>query len=130
MKILIVDDSFVMRKTIEKCAEAIMITEIFTASNGRIALELFEKERPALVTLDITMPEMDGLSCLDAIVKIDPHVKVIVITALKDSATGLSAVRRGAKGFLPKPFTHDQLREELMNVIGGWYERTGTALLY
>lgn len=119
MKILIVDDSFVMRKTIEKCAEAIMITEIFTASNGRIALELFEKERPALVTLDITMPEMDGLSCLDAIVKIDPHVKVIVITALKDSATGLSAVRRGAKGFLPKPFTHDQLREELMNVIGG-----------
>ena len=119
MKMLIVDDSFVMRKTIERCAVSLMITDIMTAPNGKIALELFDKERPSLVTLDITMPEMDGLSCLDHIMKKDPHAKVIVITALKDSATGLSAMKRGAKGFLPKPFTPEQLKEEILNAIGG-----------
>jgi two-component system chemotaxis response regulator CheY len=120
MKLLIVDDSFIMRKTIEKCALELGIEKILTAPNGKSGLDLFMKERPPIVTMDITMPEMDGLSCLDAIMKINPAAKVIVITALKDSTTGLEAVKKGAKGFLPKPFTPVQLKEELTAVIGGY----------
>ena len=119
MKLLIVDDSFIMRKSIEKCVSDFGLTAVFTAPDGKSALELFMKERPSIVTLDITMPEMDGLSCLDAMMKINPSARVIVISALKDSATGLEAIRKGAKGFLSKPFSPDQLREEIHAVIGG-----------
>lgn len=119
MKLLIVDDSFIMRRSIEKCVSDFGLTSVLTAPDGKSALEIFMKERPSLVTLDITMPEMDGLSCLDAMMKVNPDARVIVISALKDSATGLEAIRKGAKGFLPKPFSPDQLRDELTAVIGG-----------
>ena len=119
MKMLVADDSFIIRRSIEKCAAGLGIEEIFSAPNGKVALDIYKKEHPEVVTLDITMPEMDGLACLDEIMKVDPAAKVIVITALKDSATGLTAVRKGAKGFLPKPFTAEQIKEELIAVIGG-----------
>ena len=119
MKLLIVDDSFIMRKSIEKCVAGLGLTGILTAPNGKEALEIFMRERPELVTLDITMPEMDGLACLDAMMKVNGSARIIVVSALKDSATGLDAIKKGAKGFLPKPFTPDQLREELTVVIGG-----------
>lgn len=119
MKMLIVDDSFVIRKTIEKYAIELGIKDIFTASNGKEAIRIFQSESPSLVTMDITMPEMDGLQCLDEIIKSDPCAKVIIITALKDSSTGLLALKKGASGFLPKPFTPEQIREEILSITGG-----------
>lgn len=119
MKMLIVDDSFVIRKTIEKYAAELGIKNILTANNGREAIRIFQAESPSLVTLDITMPEMDGIECLDEIMSINPAAKVIIITALKDNSTGLLALKKGATGFLLKPFTSEQIRDEIITATGG-----------
>ncbi|HOP64232.1 MAG TPA: response regulator [Spirochaetota bacterium] len=119
MKMLIVDDSFVIRKTIEKYAIDLGIKDIYTAPNGREAIRIFGQESPSLVTMDITMPEMDGIECLEELLKLDPSAKIIIITALKDSATGLLALKKGASGFISKPFTPEQIRDEIISVTGG-----------
>jgi len=113
MKLLIVDDSNIMRRAIEKYLVDFRLELVGTAPDGEIAIKLFREHLPELVTLDITMPRMDGLACLDEIMKIKPDTKVLVISALKDAATGLQALRKGAKGFLPKPFTAKELQDEI-----------------
>lgn len=113
MKLLIVDDSNIMRRAIEKYLETRTFTLVGTAGDGERALELFRAHMPDLVTLDITMPRMDGLACLDQMMRINPAARVLVISALKDPATGLQALRKGARGFLAKPFTARELCEEI-----------------
>jgi two-component system chemotaxis response regulator CheY len=113
MKLLIVDDSNIMRRAIEKYLSPFKLQLVGTAGDGEAALTLFRQHLPDIVTLDITMPRMDGLACLDAILKIKPDTKVLVISALKDPATGLQALRKGARGFLPKPFTPAELQTEI-----------------
>lgn len=117
MKLLIVDDSNIMRRAIEKYLEERRFTLVGTAADGERALELFRQHLPDLVTLDITMPRMDGLACLDQIMKLKPDTRVLVISALKDPATGLQALRKGARGFLSKPFTARELGEEIDAVL-------------
>ncbi len=113
MKLLIVDDSNIMRRAIEKYLADFKLELVGTAADGESALALFRRFLPDLVTLDITMPRMDGLACLDEIMKIRPTTRVLVISALKDPATGLAALRKGARGFLPKPFTQSELQAEI-----------------
>lgn len=123
MKLMIVDDSQVMQMTIERYLERLNLELIGKASNGREALEIFHEKKPDIVTMDITMPELDGLSCLEEIMKEVPETKVLVISALSDRATGLMALKRGAAGFLPKPFTEKDLIEEISILSGGSYAR-------
>ena len=118
MKLLIVDDSMMMRDTIERYLEDYDLTIIGTASNGAEALKIIESDKPDVVTLDITMPEMDGLECLENIMKINPETKVMIITALSDKLTGLQAIDKGATGFFLKPVDPEELKEgfdELLN---------------
>lgn len=117
MKLLIVDDSNIMRKAIEKYLADLDLTLVGCAGDGEAALTLFREQLPDLVTLDITMPRMDGLACLDQIMRMKPETKVLIISALKDPATGLQALKKGAAGFLPKPFTAQELREEMRAVL-------------
>lgn len=117
MKLLVVDDSNIMRKAIEKYLHEFGLQCVGTAGDGESAIELFREHLPDVVTLDITMPKMDGLSCLDEIMKIKPDTRVIVISALKDPATGILAIKKGAKGFLSKPFSPEELCEEMMNCL-------------
>lgn len=119
MKLLIVDDSNIMRRAIEKYVGDFSLDIVGSAGDGESALELFRLYKPELVTLDITMPRMDGLSCLKGILETDPSTRVIIISALKDPGTNLKALKLGAKGFLPKPFTKDQLQAELSHVMAG-----------
>ena len=116
---MIVDDSSIMRRAIGKYLSVLGLELAGTASNGQEAVTLFQKVVPDLVTLDITMPEMDGLTCLEKILRIEPRTKVIVISALSDPQTGLRALKLGAKSFLPKPFTETQLVEEIKRILGG-----------
>ena len=109
MKLLIVDDSSIMRRTIEKNLVDYDLEIVGMASNGREALEMVEQYKPDVITLDITMPEMDGLTCLDSIMKIHPTAKVMIITALSDKLTGLQALDKGARGFLYKPVNAEDL---------------------
>ncbi|MFT6882128.1 MAG: two-component system chemotaxis response regulator CheY [Marinoscillum sp.] len=92
-----------MRRIIEKNLKTYDIEIVGMASDGSQALEMVKKEKPDVITLDITMPGMDGLSCLDEIMKIHPASKVMIITALSDKLTGLKALDKGARGFLYKP---------------------------
>lgn len=109
MKLLAVDDSSIVRSTIIQHLRQRGVTEIFEASNGSAALALFVEHEPDLVTMDITMPEMDGLTCVSELMKIRPDARILVISALGDEETALDAVERGANGYICKPFTTAEL---------------------
>jgi two-component system chemotaxis response regulator CheY len=109
--LLIVDDSLVVRKAITKFLEDYKIKIIGTATNGNSALEMFKQHTPDIVTLDITMPGIDGFQVLEEMMEINKSAQVMVITALADKATGLKALKLGAKSYLTKPFGPQKLRE-------------------
>ncbi len=111
MKLLIVDDSMMMRDTIERYLEDYDLDIIGTAANGADAIEQVKEKQPDVVTLDITMPEMDGLECLEKIMEVKPDTKVMIITALSDKLTGLQAIDKGATGFFLKPVDPTELKE-------------------
>ncbi len=111
MKLLIVDDSSVVRRAIERDLHSGDISEVDQAENGEEALRLYAEKRHDVITLDITMPKMDGLTCLDQILSINPAARVLIISALRDRATAITAIKRGAGGFLCKPINPDELRE-------------------
>lgn len=108
-RLLIVDDSSVMRRTIEKNLANYDLEIVGQASNGKEAVEMVKIHRPDVITLDITMPEMDGIACLEQVMKIHPEAKVMIITALSDKLTGLTALDRGARGFMYKPVNSEDL---------------------
>lgn len=117
MRLLIVDDSNIMRKAIEKYLRRFSFDLVGTARNGREALDLFRRHQPDFVTLDITMPELDGLACLTEMRSDRPQTRILVISALSDPMTGLEAVKRGANGFLSKPFTAEALATEVEQIL-------------
>jgi two-component system, chemotaxis family, chemotaxis protein CheY len=116
IKILIADDSSIIRKIIQRSIVEDTFEIVGIAADGLKALELFKAENPQIVTLDITMPEMDGLTVLEEMIKINPQVKVIVISALTDKATGINAIKKGAKSFIAKPFTTEDVRSKLLKL--------------
>ena len=118
IKVLIVDDSLIIREAIHKHLKHFNIEVVGTAENGKVALELFKEKDPDVVTLDITMPEIDGLTVLAEMLKIKADIKVMVVTALSDKATGLKAIKLGAKSFLPKPFTPEKIQESFQRLVG------------
>lgn len=116
MKLLIVDDSSLIRNRIARLlgAGVLPASEIAgMARNGTEAVRAFRQHRPDLVTMDLTMPEMNGIECIEALVKIDPSVRILVVSALSDKATAITALKKGAQGFLYKPFTDEQLAAAL-----------------
>jgi two-component system chemotaxis response regulator CheY len=117
MKMLIVDDSMIIRRKIERELELNEITEIYTANDGMEALCIFQMHMPELVTMDLTMPAMNGEECVKEIMKINRETTILVISALADKATAIKAVKNGACGFLCKPFTEKELNAALAKLI-------------
>jgi two-component system chemotaxis response regulator CheY len=111
MRVLITDDSMVVRRAIQRLLVDGRIETMDHARNGLEAVSLFRKHQHPVVTLDITMPEMDGLQTVDALVSMNPEVKILIISALADKATAIDAIKRGASGFICKPFTQLDLLE-------------------
>jgi len=116
-KLMIVDDSNIMRRRIERSQQFDELELIGTAGNGVEALELFKKADPDVVTMDLTMPQMDGIECISRLVELKPAVRILVISALADKATAVEAMEKGANGFLNKPFTDRQLNEAIADLI-------------
>lgn len=114
---MIVDDSSIVRRSLQRLLNTGTFEEVFEAKNGVEALEKFKDKKPEIVTMDITMPEMDGLECVDAIMNISPETKILVISALADKSTAIQAVKNGAKGFLCKPFTPEELDESFGELL-------------
>jgi two-component system, chemotaxis family, chemotaxis protein CheY len=117
VKLLIVDDSNIMRRRIERSQQFEELTVVGTAGNGIEALEMFRKTDPDMVTMDLTMPQMDGIECISQLVQLKPAVRILVISALADKATAVEAMERGANGFLNKPFTDRQLNEAIAELM-------------
>ncbi|HET9694346.1 MAG TPA: response regulator [Steroidobacteraceae bacterium] len=119
LKLLIVDDSNVMRRRIERCQQLDRLEVVGLAANGVEAIELFQRTDPDVVTMDITMPCMDGIECVSRLVQMKPDVLILVVSALADKATAVEAMERGANGFLNKPFSDRQLNDALDELIAG-----------
>ena len=119
LKLLIVDDSNVMRRRIERCQQIEHLQVVGLAANGVEAIELFRQTDPDVVTMDITMPRMDGIECVEQLVAMKPQVLILIVSALADKATAVEAMAKGANGFLNKPFSDRQLNEALAELIGG-----------
>jgi len=108
MKMLIVDDSMIIRRAIERTFSA-SVDQIKTASDGLQALEEFRNFLPDVVSLDITMPHLDGIETLEEMLKIKPDTKIMIVSALADDATAIDALTKGADQFICKPFTNEEL---------------------
>lgn len=112
-KLMIVDDSNIIRNRIQRAYSQDQFMLVATATNGVEAVEKFKTHRPDVITMDLTMPQMEGLECIEEIVKIDNGVRILVVSALSDKATGIKALSLGAGGFLCKPFSEEELVEAL-----------------
>jgi two-component system, chemotaxis family, chemotaxis protein CheY len=119
LRLLIVDDSNIVRRRIERSQQFDELEVVGAAANGVEALDLFKRTDPDLVTMDLTMPQMDGIECIEKIVQLKPEVRILVISALADKATAVDAMEKGANGFLNKPFTDRQLNEALAELLRG-----------
>lgn len=117
IRVLIVDDSSIIRNSIEKDLKGYNVEIAGMAANGKEALEIFKEKKPDIVTLDITMPEIDGLTVLEKILKLEPTTKVMIVTALSDKDTGLRAIELGAKSIVVKPYTSDKLKSAFRKLI-------------
>ena len=120
MKLLVVDDSNMVRSRIARIVQGGAlgpVTLVGLARNGQEALRAARVAAPDIVTMDLTMPEMDGLVCIPALLAMHRHARILVISALDDKSTAIQALRAGAHGFLPKPFTDDALQLALLGLM-------------
>ncbi len=113
MRLLIVDDSLVVRNAIQRSVGAGKISQVFRAEDGEEAVSIFTRERPEMVTMDLTLPRLDGLGAIRLIRSIAPDTSILVISALNSHKTAMEAIALGACGFLTKPFTPREISEAL-----------------
>ncbi len=120
MRLLIVDDSNMIRSRISRVVSNGGLQDIRIvglARNGAEALRVARSAQPDVVTMDLTMPEMDGIECIGELLRFLPAVNVLVVSALADKSTAIQALKLGARGFLAKPFTDDELKMALLDVM-------------
>ncbi len=117
-KILVVDDAMFMRAMLKKLLTEAGFDIAGEAETGRVAVDLYQELKPDLVMMDITMPEMDGLTALKEIVKLDPAAKVVMCTALGQERSVMEAMNAGAKDYILKPFNAEKVVEVLKNASG------------
>lgn len=119
-RLLIVDDSNIIRNHIARLMgdpRLPSIEVVGLAGDGRKAIDLAKKTSPDLITMDLTMPNMDGEACIEQIAKILPDARILVVSALSDKSTALRAITKGAHGFLQKPFTDESMVQSLLELM-------------
>lgn len=116
-KVLVVDDAAFMRV---RAAKALTDNghEVMQAENGLDAVQKYAEWRPDAVLMDITMPEMDGLTALKEIRKVDPEAKVAMVTAMGQQSMIMDAIKSGAKDFVVKPFQPDRVLAAVKKLVG------------
>ncbi|HHW11967.1 MAG TPA: response regulator [Firmicutes bacterium] len=108
-RVLIVDDAAFMRMSLRKIMVENGFEVVGEAENGKEALEKYNELQPDIVTLDITMPEMDGITALKGLMKLDPNANVVIVSAMGQESYVREAVMAGAKNFIVKPFNKDHV---------------------
>jgi two-component system chemotaxis response regulator CheY len=117
-KVLIVDDTVFMRKILRNILFQGGLDVAGEAENGKQAVELYMQLKPDLVTMDIVMPEMNGIEALKQIKSFDPDAKVVMCTAVGQEQMVKAAVKLGARGYIVKPFQAPKVIEEVKKVLG------------
>lgn len=110
-KVLIVDDTKFMRNILAGILKKKDLEIAGEAVNGREAIEKYKELRPDLVTMDIIMPEIDGIQAVKEIMKIDPNAKILMCSAMGQQALVIEAIQAGAKDFVIKPFQPTRVLE-------------------
>ncbi|HEX3075860.1 MAG TPA: response regulator [Lachnospiraceae bacterium] len=116
-KVLIVDDAAFMRLAIKQMLEKNGFEQIEEAATGIEAVEKYKSLSPDIVTMDITMPDMDGIEALKKIMEYDPKAKVVMVSAMGQESMVKDAIISGAKNFIVKPIKEDQLIKTLIKVL-------------
>ena len=117
-KVLIVDDAAFMRNGLKPILENGEFEVVGEAENGAIGVKKYGELNPDVVTMDITMPELDGISALKEIKRIDSDAKVVMISSMGQEAMIREAVTAGAKSFVVKPFNEEIVIKTLIQVVG------------
>lgn len=117
-KVLVVDDAAFMRVSLKMMLEKNGFQVIGEAENGSEGIQKYIELQPDIVTMDITMPEMDGIESLKGILQHDPKATVIMITAMGQESMVKEAVYSGAKSFIVKPFKEDIIVNTMKKVAG------------
>lgn len=116
-KVLIVDDASFMRMSLRTMLQRNGFEVVGEAENGKTAISKYKQFNPNIVTLDITMPDMDGIEVLKEIKKFDSKAKIVMITAMGQESMVRKSILSGAKSFIVKPFKEEQLIETLNKVM-------------
>ncbi|WP_106495961.1 response regulator [Lentibacillus sp. Marseille-P4043] len=116
-KVLITDDAAFMRMQLKDILTKLGHEVVGEAENGKDAVEKFQELEPDLITMDITMPEMNGVESVKEIKKLNSNVKVIMCSAMGQQGMVVEAIQAGAKDFIVKPFTQDRIQEAVEKVL-------------
>lgn len=114
---LVCDDSLLMRKLVIDSLTEDGWTIVGEAQNGKEAVEMYKSLTPDVVTMDIVMPEHDGIYGLEHIIEHDSEAKVVVVSALNQTSLVAEAVRKGAQDFIVKPFLPEHLQETMRRLV-------------
>lgn len=114
---MVVDDAAFMRMMVKDILSKNGHEITGEAQNGRIAVEMYKNVRPDLVTMDITMPEMDGIAAVKEIRKFDPAARIIMCSAMGQQSMVMDAIRAGARDFIVKPFQADRVLEAIRKAL-------------
>jgi len=116
-KILVIDDSPFIFKAVKKALEPNGFEVVDSAANGKIGIEMYEKISPDLITLDVTMPVMDGIQTARALININPDVKIVMLSAMGDDVLLNEAKSLGIKQFVRKPFKPEELISAVQSIL-------------
>lgn len=116
-KILIVDDAVFMRTTLSTILEKEKYVIVGQAANGKEGVRLYKSEQPDLVTMDITMPVMNGIEAIQEIIAYDPAAKIVVCSAMGQQKVVVEAIEKGAKDFIVKPFDASLIIDTVNHVL-------------
>ena len=117
-RVLVVDDAAFMRKVLSDALAKGGHEVVGEAANGLEAVSQFQELHPDVTTLDITMPEKDGLTALKEILTLDPAARIVMCSALGQESKVLQAIKTGAKDFVVKPFQPSRVLEAVQRVLG------------
>lgn len=117
LKVLIVDDSLIIRKKISKILENLGHDVVFDATNGKEAIDAYIKYKPDLVSMDITMPDMDGITAVKHIIKEDKEAKIIMVTSHGQEDMVIKSIQAGAVGYILKPISEDKMAQVIGEVF-------------
>ncbi len=117
LRLMIVDDSNIIRSKIARLDRESIFSVVASVGDGLEAIKAQEQYQPDVVTMDLTMPNMDGITCIKKLLELNKELRILVVSALSDRETAIDALDLGARGFLCKPFSDEDLMSALEAVI-------------